>query len=718
MATYNYKLTPFDSRLRRMLAINSTTFNDSGEVVSSDKNVSMFDNGGVYEQMPFSDEMLDGTYNVDSVTNSYIKSPEDIMTSHGASDPKYKLTFEDAAKNADENLKSMVKDPRRYKGTASIMNPYAFTRLYGAEGGKFLTDRYDRRKYYEIDGVESGHYAKNPTTSNIIKWGNLDKHARHPYDYQDFAYCKYWNIIENNRLITLRRYAQPTLDNLNFPGMDDNLGITTHPVATALTYFGGETGNTLSEILKFSASYGWEEVEGQIWDVTSQAPSMSKLNDATKWDKFFGEGIMNASTILGFLDKHNAGGNPSFDANADKGLPNDPYTDGQYTNRILGPINKINTVYKRDKSGLHFHMDGLKLTFEYVARPFGNINPKAALLDILSNILVMGYSSGVFFGGSHRFFIDPTRYPFHDEKARKALHEGKILGENGAAQILVKNYRKVLSEGLGGAENTQEGVGGAMSIFKNLLDFGMAELGDLVKACGFEPGSWMANAGEKLSNRGQSNATAKNMYDNFNQQVASTVQGRVGQIPFLNNMRAILTGEPVGDWHLTIGNPMNPIAEIGNLICKDLTITFSDELGPDDFPIGFKAEITLEHGIPRDRDGIEAMFNKGMGRIYELPDKYSSSADGQTEVDKFTNVHPKDGAYTWRTGYQTPARNTYSVKGNMDNKGPYRDAYPEPSSEVSLSFASPTLNLNDLFYNTSMSNIYHQIMPWQTKVVL
>ena len=363
-------------------------------------------------------------------------------------------------------------------------------------------------------------------------------------------------------------------------------------------------------------------------------------------------------------------------------------------------------------------MDGLKLTFEYVARPFGNINPKAALLDILSNILVMGYSSGVFFGGSHRFFIEPTRYPFHDEKARKALHEGKIIGDNGAAQILVKNYRKVLSEGLGGAENTQEGTGGAMTIFKNLLDFGMAELGDLVKACDFKPGSWMANAGEKLSNRGKSNATAKNMYDNFNQQIASTVQGRVNQIPFLNNMRAILTGEPVGDWHLTIGNPMNPIAEIGNLICKDLTITFSDELGPDDFPIGFKAEITLEHGIPRDRDGIEAMFNRGMGRIYELPDKYSSSADGQTEVDKFTKVHPKDGSFTWRTGYQTPARNTYSIKGNMDNKGPYRDAYPEPSSEVSLSFASPTLNLNDLFYNTSMANIYHQIMPWQTKVVL
>lgn len=727
---YNYTLTPFDMRLRRMLMINSTTFNDSGKVVpDSSAYKSEFGNRSIYEQVPFSAEKLNGTYNIDTVTNSYIKSPETIMTSRGANDDKYKDEFKEAAQNADNILNSMASDSRRFHGTASIMNPYAFTRLYGADGGKFLTDRFNRRKYYEIDGVETGHYAKNPTTSNIIKWGNMDPHARHPYDYQDFAYCKYWNVIENNRLITLRRYAQPTLDNLNFPKMDDNLGITTHPVATALTYFGGDTGNKLSDLLKFSASYGWEETKGEIWKVTSQAPSMEVLNKATGWDKFFNSGIINASTVLGFLDKNqstpgNPRGNASHDANAEKGLPNDPYEDGQYKNRILGPINKINTVYKRDDSGLHFHMDGLKLTFEYVARPFGNINPKAALLDIMSNLLVMGYSSGVFFGGSHRFFIAPTRYPFHDEKARAALHQGKILGDNGAAQILVRNYRKVISEGLGG-EDTQNGTGGAMSIFKNLLDFGMAELGDLAKAVGLKSengGSWfqdmMYRKGESLSNKSSKNATAQNMYKNFNEQIASTVQGRVGQIPFLTNMRAILTGEPVGDWHLTIGNPMNPIAEIGNLICKDLTITFSDELGPDDFPIGFKAEITLEHGMPRDRDGIEAMFNRGMGRIYELPDKYSSSADGQTEVDRFTGTHTNDGSFTWRSGYQTPARNTYSVKGSMDNKGPYRDAYPEPSSEVSVSFMSPTINLNDMFYKQNTSCGYHMIMPWQTKVVI
>lgn len=81
---------------------------------------------------------------------------------------------------------------------------------------------------------------------------------------------------------------------------------------------------------------------------------------------------------------------------------------------------------------------------------------------------------------------------------------------------------------------------------------------------------------------------------------------------------------------------MNPIAMIGNLVCDSLKIDFDDELGPDDFPIGFTATITLKHGMPRDRDAIESMFNRGAGRIYEISDDMSSSADKQTKVDDQT----------------------------------------------------------------------------------
>ena len=98
----------------------------------------------------------------------------------------------------------------------------------------------------------------------------------------------------------------------------------------------------------------------------------------------------------------------------------------------------------------------------------------------------------------------------------------------------------------------------------------------------------------------------------------------------------ILVGEPVGEWHLTIGNPLNPIMVIGNLICKSMKVDWEEELGPDDFPIGFKVTYTLEHAMARDSDAIQSMFNRGMGKFYTLPDYISTSSDRVTYVDDFT----------------------------------------------------------------------------------
>ena len=98
----------------------------------------------------------------------------------------------------------------------------------------------------------------------------------------------------------------------------------------------------------------------------------------------------------------------------------------------------------------------------------------------------------------------------------------------------------------------------------------------------------------------------------------------------------------MGEWHLTIGNPLNPIAMIGNLICDGLEIKWSDELGPDDFPIGFDAIVTLKHAMGRDRDAVESMFNRGYGRIYSLPNMFRSSADYETSVDKWTGPQNRD----------------------------------------------------------------------------
>ena len=80
---------------------------------------------------------------------------------------------------------------------------------------------------------------------------------------------------------------------------------------------------------------------------------------------------------------------------------------------------------------------------------------------------------------------------------------------------------------------------------------------------------------------------------------------------------AFFTGAPVGEWHLTVGNPCNPIALIGNLLCDGVAIEFGETLGPDDFPTHMKATFTLRHGRDRERGEIESIFNRGDGRLYQ-----------------------------------------------------------------------------------------------------
>jgi hypothetical protein len=91
-------------------------------------------------------------------------------------------------------------------------------------------------------------------------------------------------------------------------------------------------------------------------------------------------------------------------------------------------------------------------------------------------------------------------------------------------------------------------------------------------------------------------------------------------------MRAILDGRAVGEWHLTVGNPIDPIAVIGNLCLKNTKIKFSEALGLDDFPTEVSFTVTLEPGRARAKQDIESMFNAGGGDMSFTPLPLPSSA--------------------------------------------------------------------------------------------
>ena len=567
------------------------------------------------------------------------------------------------------------KNYNMYLSHRSLVHPYALVRLAGSFGrpstvSQFLTyDQFNKRKFYEIDGEEkfSGNYSKTPTTTTLIKWGNESQRGKTPYSFQDFIFCKWWNKIENNRLITLRRYAAPVTDNIEFSDyevsatgnsdedgtykiQDESGNVQSYtgrngtapwtPLATAVTYFGEETGNKLSDILSFSAHYNWKAIEADKTPIDISSTQNDMGNGLVDNNTFVGltSGLSTIAKFMGFMGEVSNGRTMNLDG-APSTIPPDPYKNGPYENRILGPVNVIMNTYRRER-GLEFKQDGLKIKFEYVSRPIAGINNKAVLLDLMSNILVLTYSSGSWFGGMWRYKCDkPAVYPWKYGDAMNKMYRGELFGKDGAAMTLTKH---VYSDG--------------KSYLSTFLPDAAKMISNMFK------GAVNAIIGMVTGNEQRSNAAT----EQFNAALATGTAGAIQKviaakamkgttIPYIQNQRALLTGEPVGDWHLTIGNPLNPIAMIGNLIVKDVHFQWSDELGPDDFPIGFTATITLDHGLGRDRDAIESMFNRGFGRIYTLSKNFRSSADGETKVDEHTGGQNTDQG---RTKYDE-VRNTY-----------------------------------------------------------
>lgn len=654
-AGYNYMLRYTDARI-----YNNLILTNSKAVSTNDGNVdadyTIVGNGGGINIYPY--QTL-GSYATD-----FYETPESIEQRIRDLQEDKENAKGDAAESIQkyidafkERLKYVKKfeneETDNYLAPHSLIHPYAIVKFAGAHGdqrissGSYLFDNFATRKWYEIDGDNLSSYAKTPTTTNIIAWGANDPVGRVPYRFQDFVFCKDWNIIPNNRMITLRRYFAPVSDNIEFDNYKEfsadlidkesvqatrdveKTNQSFAPLATAVTYFGEGTDNSLSTILSFSAKYNWEEVEAKSSpiDIEAQANDMGQ--------DFLGNsgtgilsGVMKAMSFMTGFQNAMDGKNDPIN-NTAQAVPPDPYTLGPYENRILGPTNVIMDTIKR-KRGLKFTQDSLKIKFSYIARPIAGINTKAVLLDLLSNILLMCYARGTWFGGIERFRTSQRKmYPFTANKVMNRLYKGQLFGKNGAVRATASQMYDMGT----GTNGLVDMFSEALSDMKNLVSSMWNQVMGVVNGL--------------VGNEEEEKARKEKAQNDFNAAISgkmvsglqSVLAGKIlrgAQVPWITGKKALLTGEPVGEWHLTIGNPLNPIAMIGNLVCDGVTITWSDELGPDDFPIGFDAEITLKHALGRDRDAIESMFNRGYGRIYSLPATFSSSADFESKIDKYT----------------------------------------------------------------------------------
>ena len=429
---------------------------------------------------------------------------------------------------------------------------------------------------------------KNPTYKNIISYYNsedFDPCGLAKYKMQDFIYLKYYNQIPNNYMITLRRYTRPCEDHmfgLDMPAQmvaemnDYNKGY--FALATAVTYMGDRTGNKLSDILKFDYGANWEEREGKTESLQSSDGGLAaQMKERAGVDS----GVLRGEGGLGALTKGRSlfamsamvkgkGGSVS-QAMASQHYPEGNVFNQRYGESLYGDINVVNKVKMRSR-GLTFS-NNFTLTFEYSLKSLKCVNPRVAMMDILSNFLVLTGNYGTFWGGETIFYGNRNIAPQYGDP--NLLRQGKY----GA-------YLKSL------AGDVKEG-------FKNITHMDHINgIGDFFQAL------WNG---------------IKSIGSGFIQGlVGNLLGGNIGVAGEGQAVPALLSGNPSGFWHVTVGNPLDPIAMMGNMAVNKTTVQFSDALGYDDFPTEIKFTVDLEHCMPRENAHIENMFNGAKGRFYSF----------------------------------------------------------------------------------------------------
>ena len=398
---------------------------------------------------------------------------------------------------------------------------------------------------------------ENPRAETIINYFAENDVNAVEYDWTDFLYSKWYGRVPNNYMITLRRFPYAVEDNIF------NKNITPNPdLARCITFWGEGTENSLNNVLGFSTGFNWKELQSEIQVMQSQ-----------KFSNPFG-GLIGGITD-GLSRAENVPAAQAKDASFIRTGQNfnDPVeVDGFYHNKVLGPVNVIDKMMIRDR-GLNFTQE-INLVCEYTLKSYPGISPKEAMLDILANLLTIGFNNAPFWGGAIRYTGDNrTSHLIGDQDK---LLKGDYLG-------YLKSVGTSLESSFSNIFGSENGDFSFSSIIGGLMDMGKGFLSKIIK--------------NKLVNSGAAP----------NYQVA----------------KALLTGESTGEWHVTVGNPLNPIAVMGNLILEDMNIEFSEVLGSEDFPVGIKATFKLKPARPRDKTDIENMFNLGQGRLYFVPEKQS-----------------------------------------------------------------------------------------------
>lgn len=485
------------------------------------------------------------------------------------------------------------------KTIATIANvaPSLFNPLYG------LNSKGISSNVPLMDGIDTpGMYDDNVqdcSIARLVELSNDSSNSSTPlglarYKYADFMYCKNVGKVSNNHLITLRKFAIPVGDNIFTQAgrrgsayKENNMSMMSD-IGRMVTWFGTDD-NKLEDIMSYEYDATFVQKEGKIQQLDSQEEDESRgiagkiINTLSSgYNKSVGAGVAKGGILPWIFGKF------GVDVSTTPPYANNDVALGRNydNNKVYEPKDTVRDTYLYEGK-LEFRHE-FTLNFSYKLRAYDNINPKAAMLDLLGNILTTTYRKGKFWGGRSQI-LGPQPNQEGWNKYNKFIDKAsKKAGEVGGTVLDL-------------LFNCNQETFGAL----------MGQLSDVFNSA-VEAVKNMAQGAADAIKDGTAADKTKNFIKKYGIGSAMTglLKNKLGR-PSLYAFDSILTGSNVGLWHVTIGNPLNPIAVFGNLIMTNCKITHTGPLGLDDFPTELKVSVTLKHGRGRDMIDISKMYTKG-----------------------------------------------------------------------------------------------------------
>lgn len=350
----------------------------------------------------------------------------------------------------------------------------------------------------------------NPATSLIIE--NFPELTG-----ADFLYTRDFGKLPNNRLVILRRYANP---------VGDVLPKGVPVVSKLVSWLPRDTTQIIPE-LKLSSNFTSVKLED-----FSFKKSFSVGNEKTNAE-------FDLQTTGLILKRY---------LNIDVKVPKRTLSE-----TVLGPTDFVESMRVRtlgQTTDIKFNYN-----FYYRMKYYQGIDPKLALIDALTNVTLMAISN-------LGFVINA--------KTGKSIEEkiNKIYLSDGVSDVV----KTIIDDTVNGLKNIVTNFVENPKDFKGLKD-------------NLDSGSLDALFKTKTIRK-----TIKNLW-------------------YINTF---LSGSATSYWHLTVGNPFNPIISWGNLVLDDLTIKFSNTLSIDDFPDGFDVSVSLSPARALSASEIIKKFNTPM----------------------------------------------------------------------------------------------------------